>query len=114
MQFRQSGAFTTDYVTAVETYFDELRQASGMEDYGMEFTLDSGHIAIITPDTEERELQRLTHSWPEYSALIPSAPSNIWKIVILEDNDFIMTYFCEEGLHPSVDQLALAHLEPDL
>lgn len=111
-RLRSDGALPQAYFDAVEQYFNQLREAYPTDALGIDFVLDSGHIVILQPDDSDSDLDRLMSSWPEYGELLLLDTCEVVKIVVMEDNDNIMTFFVERGLHLRVDAWIEPYLEP--
>ncbi|MHB1684131.1 MAG: hypothetical protein ACYCYO_15090 [Bacilli bacterium] len=108
---KESRALPTPLFDAIAAYFHDLREASGIETPGQPFVLDSGYIAVIDPSDTETTLSDMLQSWPEYAERIELDGHAILKLVVMEDNDFIATYFLEEGISPIAQAFMAPYVE---
>lgn len=119
---RHAGATPAVLLDQVEDYFQQLRDELEDEDRS-EFRLGrSGYIVILEAGDNVRNLVNvglsredggLLGSCPEYVELLDiSGGHQTYKVVVLYDNDYLMTFFTQAGAHDEeVEQWLKDHAE---
>jgi hypothetical protein len=106
---RRSGALRAALIDQVEDYFLQLEDE--LEDeVGSEFCLGRhGYIVVLEAGDNLRDLGNvglsredggLLGSYPEYVELFDLGNGHqAYKVAVLYDNDYLMTYFTQAGAH---------------
>lgn len=110
---RESGLLPEPFYRAVAAYFRQLAEAEGGDIGQDEMVLTDGHIVVIEPSDGSDELRPLLESWPEFGELLSFDQTEVIKIVVMEDNDYIVTWFVERGIHPPIDDWIEPHFETE-
>lgn len=109
---RHSSLLPRPIFEAVASYFRQLTEAETGDSQG-EMMLTDGRVVVIEPGDGPEELRPLLASWPEYGELLNPGRMIVLKIVVMEDNDFIVTYFVERGVHSAIDEWIEPYLETE-
>ena len=99
-----------DYLKEIKEYFRQLHQALGPDEELEAFRLDwpEGFIVILEEGDNPRGLSTvglsglergIIDSRPEFVERIQLKNINLIKVSVLLDNECMMTYFQEEGIH---------------
>lgn len=97
------------YLQHLKDYFHQLYLALQDNESEKEFSLkDRGYIVILEKGDNLRDLSEvglnpedhgLLGSYPEFVDLIELEFFPIYKIGVLYNNDYMMTFFSEKGIH---------------
>ena len=117
---RRTGVLPTTLLDQIEDYFNQLRMELTDEAEG-EFRLSRhGYIVVLESGDNVRDLGNfglnrkdggLLGSYPEYVELLDVGEGlQAYKVAVLYDNDFLMTFFTQAGAHDKeVDQWLRDH-----
>ncbi len=106
---KKESSLPSDYLKQIETFYKLLVESLRADIPADDFSLkDSGYIVILEVGDDVRDLSSvglnsedngLLGSIPEYVEKYSAGSINYYKIVILYDNEYIMTFFSQEGIH---------------
>ncbi len=106
---KKESSLNSLYFQQIEIFYKLLVESLRAEVPAEDFSLkDSGYIVILEAGDDVRDLssvglnpedEGLLGSIPEYVEKYSAGQVDYYKIVILYDNEYIMTFFSQVGIH---------------